>query len=64
MEQEQPVSKPQQICTIRIMFPVDTDDDAIVFKKKFGAVVSEIRDAHVEFTLRTVPMRRADGPPV
>ncbi|MBA7652688.1 hypothetical protein ES703_60527 [subsurface metagenome] len=45
----------KQICTLRIMFPVDTDEQAIEYKKKITAVLAEIPEASIEFRLMTMP---------
>ena len=44
-----------QICTLRIMFPVDTDEQAIEYKKKIGDVLAAMPKARIEFALSTVP---------
>lgn len=46
---------PQQLCSINIMFPVDTDEQAIGYKKKIGDVLADIPQARIEFSLNTVP---------
>ena len=48
---------PKQICTMRIVFPVDTDEQAITYKQKIGYVLSEIAYARIEFSLSTMPSR-------
>ena len=48
--------QPKQVCSIRIMFPVDTDDQAIAYKKQISEVLADLPDARVEFTLATVPI--------
>lgn len=40
-----------QICTIRIAFPVETDEQAIAYKKKISEILSSIENARIEFTL-------------
>jgi hypothetical protein len=45
----------KQICSIRIMFPVDTDEQAIEYKKKITAVVSVIPDVNIQFSLMSMP---------
>lgn len=49
----------QEVCTIKIMFPVDSDEQAIDYKKKITALLSEISDAHINFSLMTLPDRPA-----
>jgi len=50
-------STPKQLCTIRIGFPVDTDEAAIDYKKKIAAVLAEIPDAQIQFSLMTARER-------
>lgn len=53
----------QQLCSIRIMFPVETDEQAIDYKKKITACVADIPEAAIEFSLRTVPKRTNPNAP-
>lgn len=46
---------PSQVCTIRIMFPVDTDEQAISYKKKISDVLADLPDARIDFSLMTPP---------
>jgi len=45
-----------EVCSIRISFPVDSDDQAIEYKKKISEVLAPIPTARIEFTLQTVPI--------
>lgn len=55
------MEKPKgEICTIRIIFPVQSDEQAIDCKKKIKGVLSEIPDVNVQFSLMDVP---ANMPP-
>ena len=45
----------QEVCTIRIMFPVDTDEQAIEYKKKIAAVLADKQDVQQQFSIMTVP---------
>lgn len=45
-----------ELCTIRIAFPVETDDQAIEYKKKISDVLSDIPQVRIEFNLTTVPV--------
>lgn len=45
----------QEICSIRIMFPVDTDEQAIEYKKKIAGLLAEISEAQIQFSLMTNP---------
>ena len=37
------------------MFPVDTDEQAIAYKKKIGDVLADIPQARIEFSLMSRP---------
>lgn len=41
----------QEICSIRIMFPVESDEQAIEYKKKIAALLAEIPDAQIQFSI-------------
>jgi hypothetical protein len=45
----------QEICSIRIMFPVESDEQAIEYKKKIAALLAEIPDAQIQFSLANIP---------
>lgn len=47
----------QEVCSITIMFPVDTDEQAIGFKKQITELLSSIPDARMEFRLSELPAR-------
>lgn len=50
--------KPQkQLCQIRLMFTVDTDDEAIEVKKKISATLIDKPDIQVMFSLGSVPTK-------
>lgn len=42
-----------EICMIKIVFPVDSDEQAIEFKKKIAAILTEIPDAQIHFSIMT-----------
>ena len=39
------------ICTIRIMFPVTTDEDALAYKKKIAEALSDKPEAQMQFMI-------------
>ena len=43
--------KPKQICTITVMFPVESDNEAMEVKKKIDDAVSETKDSRVDFRI-------------
>lgn len=45
----------QELCQIRIMFPVSSDEDAIACKKKIKEALSDKPDAQMQFTIMPVP---------
>lgn len=49
-----PLPKPE-ICTIRIMFPVTSDEQAIGFKTKITELLSEVPDVIIHFGISTAP---------
>ena len=54
-ENEQQVTPPKQVCSIRIGFPVDSDDEAIMYKKKISTILADIPMLRIEFVLMTAP---------
>jgi len=52
-EQKTPV---KDICTIKIMFPVDTDEQAIEYKKKITDILADIPAAQIQFNLMPPPV--------
>lgn len=44
-----------EICSIRIMFPVKSDEEAITYKKKVSMLLAEIPEAQIQFSLMTPP---------
>ena len=45
----------QEVCTIRIMFPVESDEQAIECKKKIATALSDMQDVQTQFSIMTVP---------
>lgn len=46
-----------EICTIRIMFPVDSDEQAIEAKKKISEAMADIPETQVQFAIMSNPAR-------
>lgn len=44
-----------EICQIRIMFPVESDDEAIAYKRKIKEALSDKPDAQIQFSLMSAP---------
>lgn len=51
----------KQLCTITVAFPVESDDQAIAYKRKIGLAMADHSEARIEF--RIMNMGRY-GPPV
>ena len=51
METPQPANSKIEICIIKIMFPVSSDETAIDKKRKIAAVLSDIPEAQIDFRL-------------
>lgn len=45
----------KQLCSIRIMFPVTSDKDAIAVKKVITDAVTGLENCNIMFSLNTVP---------
>lgn len=57
-----PNPEPQkQLCQIRIMFAVDSDDEAIAVKKKISESLADKPDINIQFTLGSMPTRPPMG---
>lgn len=48
-------SKPE-ICTIRIVFPVESDEQALACKKKVSEALSDIPDVVTQFSISNMPL--------
>lgn len=48
----------KELCTISIMFEVESDEQALDCKKKIREALSNIPEARVEFSLRSIPESR------
>ena len=42
-----------EICTIIIVFPVESDEKALAYKKKIAEVLADSKDAQIHFSLMT-----------
>lgn len=51
MDETEQKTQPKQICTIRIMFPVESDEQAIEYKRKISDALSDKPEARIEFSL-------------
>lgn len=55
MDETEQKKSPVQVCSIRIMFPVNSDEQAISYKKKISDVLADIPQARIEFSLMSRP---------
>jgi len=56
MNENQPIPAEIELCTIRIAFPVESDDEAIGYKKKISEILADIPQVRIEFSLNNVPV--------
>lgn len=45
----------KELCTIRIMFPVESDNQAMGVKKQITSTLSDIEGVQIQFTLMGMP---------
>lgn len=55
MADGEPKPTPPQICSMRIAFPVSSDEQAIEYKKKIGVVLADLDSVRMNFDLTTMP---------
>ena len=46
-----------EVCSLRIMFPVESDEQAIACKKKIAEVLSDVADVTMQFGITTSPQK-------
>lgn len=49
--------KPVEICMMRIMFPVESDEKAIEYKRKITELFSDVEGVNIQFGINTQPKR-------
>ena len=49
--------KQKEICTIRVMFPVESDQEAIGVKKKIAELLVQMPESQIQFALMSSPTR-------
>ena len=47
----------QELCTIRIMFPVASDEQAIGYKKLITDILKDNDDANIQFSIMSMPQQ-------
>lgn len=45
----------QEVCTLRIMFPIESDEQAIEYKKRIAEVLKDNPEAQIHFTIMSMP---------
>jgi len=61
MADEKQAEPVEQLCSIRILFPVKTDENAVAYKKKIAEVLAAIPKAQIHFSIMTPPDRNPYG---
>lgn len=51
MDENEKKIQSKQICSMRIMFPVESDEQAIEYKRKITDALSDKPEARIEFSL-------------
>ena len=50
-----------EICNIRIMFPIESDEQAIAYKKQIREILKDVEDVQIQFAIMTAPSRPPMG---
>lgn len=51
MTNEKQITTGSEICTIKILFPVESDSQALDAKKKIQEILSDMTDVQIDFRL-------------
>ena len=51
MDNEEQKTPTLQVCTIHVGFPIESDEQAIEYKKKIAAVVADVPKARIDFSI-------------
>jgi len=62
METPPNTNSSDEFCTIKIAFPIKSDDQAIAKKKEIAALLADIQDVRIQFSIMNIP--GAPPPPV
>jgi len=54
MDDEKKLAPPQEICSMRIMFPVSSDEDALNVKHKVAEVLKGVEQVRTEFSISSM----------
>ncbi len=55
METENKPNAMKQVCGMRIAFPIESDEQAIEYKKKISAVLSDLTNVRLDFNITDIP---------
>ncbi len=50
-----------EICTITVVFPIESDEQALTFKKQISELLNEVPNAQIQFRIMTPPAGLAAG---
>lgn len=62
MTNEKQKTTASEVCTIRIIFPVQSDEQALACKRKVREVLSDIPDVNVQFSMMDIPSQPSGKP--
>lgn len=51
MDAEEKKTPTLQICTIHVGFPIESDEQAIEYKKKIADIIADIPKARIDFSI-------------
>lgn len=51
MTNGKPIQTDSEVCTIRIMFPIESDEQAISYKKRIAEVLVDKPEAQIHFAI-------------
>ena len=51
----------KEVCTLRIMFPVESDEQALDCKKKIGVALSDIPETQTQFSITSMNAMPKNG---
>ncbi len=64
MSEEKSIVKVKELCTVRIVFPVDSDDQALNIKRKLRDALGDVPQARLDFSLTSMPPGIPNGSPI
>lgn len=55
MAEPEQTTPPKDVCSMRIVFPVESDEQAVSIKKAISNILADIPNAFIAFSLSTPP---------